>query len=308
MRQYFRVMAGHKSAHATQCFEESFIGVDYGLQIDLKGRFPDDWRHFNREFIPVYLKARPDKTKIAAGLACGALWTLGRGIQKADVVLVPDGLGSYRAGEVTGDYEYHPGSILPHRRPVRWYKDIIPRQLTSEDLQASTRSTGSIVDVTRYAAEIDRLVSGNSPQILISTDETVENPSFFALEKHLEEFLVANWKQTELGKNYDIFEEDGELAGQQYQTDTGPIDILAIRKDKKELLVVELKKGRASDVAVGQTLRYMGFVQDELCEPDQKVVGVIIALEDDPKLRRALSMTPAIQFYKYEVTFKLVKA
>jgi hypothetical protein len=47
--------------------------------------------------------------------------------------------------------------------------------------------------------------------------------------------------KTELGKEYDIYEEDGEK-GQQYQTDTGPLDILAISKDKKRLLVVELKR------------------------------------------------------------------
>ena len=32
------------------------------------------------------------------------------------------------------------------------------------------------------------------------------------------------------------------MVGRQYPNDTGPIDILAISKDKKELLVVELKK------------------------------------------------------------------
>lgn len=80
----------------------------------------------------------------------------------------------------------------------------------------------------------------------------------FALEKHLEEFLVQNWHQTELGIKYNIYEEEGELVGQQYPTDTGPIDILAISKDKTELLVVELKKGRASDAVIGQIQRYMG--------------------------------------------------
>ena len=34
--------------------------------------------------------------------------------------------------------------------------------------------------------------------------------------------------------------EEGETVGQQYQSDTGPIDILAVSKDKKELLVIEL--------------------------------------------------------------------
>ena len=68
-------------------------------------------------------------------------------------------------------------------------------------------------------------------------DETVEDPAAFAMEKHLEDFLVQNWAQTDLGKEYDIYEEDGERVGQQYATDTGPLDILAISKDKKSLLV-----------------------------------------------------------------------
>jgi restriction system protein len=308
MKNYYRVMAGKGSSLAEECFQQGFVGVDYGVAVDLTGKFPDDWRQFNREFIPVYLQSHPEKTRIAAGSACGALWTLGRGMQKGDVVFVPDGEGSYHVGEVTSDYQYQAGKNLPHRRQVRWYPEMVRRDATSPQMQGSTRSTGTIVDITGYANELEKLLSGKGPAVLVSTDETVENPSAFALEKHLEDFLVANWKQTELGKNYDIYEEDGELTGQQYQTDTGPIDILAISKDKTELLVVELKKGRASDVVVGQTLRYMGYVQDELREPNQKVSGIIIALEDDPKLKRALAMTPAIQFFRYEVSFKLHKA
>jgi restriction system protein len=71
---------------------------------------------------------------------------------------------------------------------------------------------------------------------------------------------------------------------------------------------VELKKGRTSDTVVGQTLRYMSFVQDELAEDGQTVLGAVIAHEDDPKLRRALMMTPNIAFYRYQVSFKLAKA
>ena len=98
-----------------------------------------------------------------------------------------------------------------------------------------------------------------------------------------------------------------ERVGQQFPTDTGPIDILAVSKDRKTLLVVELKKGRASDVVIGQLLRYMGFVQEELAESEQTVRGVVIALEDDQRIRRALAMVPSIEFYRYEVSFKLVK-
>ncbi|MGC1650800.1 MAG: hypothetical protein WA741_33670 [Candidatus Sulfotelmatobacter sp.] len=57
-----------------------------------------------------------------------------------------------------------------------------------------------------------------------------------------------------------------------------------------------------------QTLRYMSFVQEMLAEKDQTVHGIIIALEDDQKMRRALGMVSSIQFYRYRVDFKLVKA
>ena len=177
----------------------------------------------------------------------------------------------------------------------------------SEVLQRSTGSIGTVSKISKYADEIELLISGKAPQIIVSTDDTIEDPSIFALEKHLEDFLVANWPQTELGRNYDIFELDGEPIGQQYPSDTGRIDILAQSKDKKELLVVELKKGRASDVVVGQIQRYMGYALDELAEDNQTVKGIIIALEDDLRLRRALSVTTNIDFYRYQVKFNLYK-
>jgi len=51
----------------------------------------------------------------------------------------------------------------------------------------------------------------------------------------------------------------------------------------------------------------MGFVKHELAEPDQKVQGIIIALEDDIRIRRALSVTNDINFYRYQVHFELFK-
>ena len=260
MKNYYRVMLGRKSIHAEQCFAGNFIGVDFSISQDLSHALPDEWRAFNKAFIPVWLAAQPGKSKIAAGLACGFLWTVAKGIKKGDIVLCPDGTGTYRVGEVIGDYQYAPGQILPHRRPVQWLSQSIDRASMSEALQNSTGSIGTVSDVSGYRGEIEKLIGGGSAPAIVSTDPTVEEPAAFVLERHLEDFLVQNWTQTDLGKEYDIFEEDGEKVGQQYPTDTGPIDILAIRKDKKELLVLELKKGRASDVVVGQALRYMGYV------------------------------------------------
>jgi len=95
-------------------------------------------------------------------------------------------------------------------------------------LKKSTGSIGTVSNITDYVKELELLITGEYRSPIISTDSTVEDPSEFALEKHLEDFLVQNWKQTDLGKDFDIFEEDGELVGQQYQSDTGPMDILAI--------------------------------------------------------------------------------
>lgn len=300
-------MLGRKSAFAEEAYKGNFIAAGWFGEIDLSNKLPANWRDFNKEFIPIYLKQNPDKSKVTAGLACGMLWTVAKGVAVGDVALCPDGKGNYYVGEVIGDYEYHKGQNLPHRRPVRWFAKVISREEMSEPLRNSAGSIGTVSNVTKHATELEALLSGSKQQVIVTTDQTVEDPSLFALEKHLEDFLVQNWRHTDLGKHYDIYEEDGEMVGQQYPSDTGPIDILAVSKDKKEILVVELKKGRVSDVVVGQIQRYMGYVKEELAEKGQTVHGVIIAFEDDIKIRRALSVTQNIDFYTYKVQFKLEK-
>ena len=242
MKNYYRIMLGATSKFADECFKENYIGVGFLGKIDFTHHLPENWREFNQKFIPEYLKEIPDKKKVTAGLACATVWILAKGILKGDIVLCPNGKGSYMVGEVLDDYSYHPNSPLPHRRTVKWYPSFIERSSMSEPLQNSTGAIATYCTITKYAEEIERLIAGNRPPIIISTDSTVEDPSNFALEKHLEDFLVENWKQSELGKYFDIYEEEGELVGQQYPSDTGPIDILAISKDKKTLLVVELKR------------------------------------------------------------------
>jgi len=308
MKNYYRVILGAKSIYAKECYDGNFIGANYGILKDLTKELPDNWRDFNNQYRDVWLDLHPGRSRVAAGLACGMLWTLCKGITNGDIVICPDGQGNYYVGEVTAEYNYQPQTNLPHRRNVRWYPVLIERSVMTQELKNSTGATGTVANISQYANEIECLIGNNKPPVLLSTDSTIEDPSVFALEKHLEDFLVQNWKHTELGKKFDIFEEEGELVGQQYQSDTGPIDILAISKDKKTLLVVELKKGRVSDNVVGQIQRYMGYVKDELAEPNQVVKGVIIALEDDIKIRRALSVANKIEFYRYQVSFKLFKS
>ena len=308
MKNYYRIMLGAKSIFVEQCIKENFIGVDFSIPLDFTNKFyHENWRDFNKENIPLFLKYNEGKTKIAAGLACGMLWTVCNSLVENDIVLCPDGKGSYFVGEIQGNYYFAENEILPHRRRVKWLNNSIHKSSMSIELQNSVGAIGTIASLNKHFNEIEKLISGQVQTIILSNDETIEDPSVFALEKHLEEFLIQNWKNTEIGKNYDIFEDSGEKIGQQYITDDGRIDILAISKDKKEILVIELKKGRASDIVVGQIQRYMGYVKEELAEKNQIVKGVIIAFENDIKIKRALSVAVNIDFYTYKISFKLDK-
>jgi restriction system protein len=301
MKEFYRVMLGRGSMYAQACREQGYIGAGFDNHQDLTGRLPEDFRQFNQEFIPIWQEANPGRSIISAGLCCGFLWTICKGIQQGDIILSPDGKGTYFVGEVQSDYRFVPGAEQPHQRQVHWRDDTIDRSAMSEALRRSTGSVGTVSQVSKYREELETLIKGgSSKQVLISADGTIEDPTVFALEKHLEDFLVANWSQTPLGKQYDIFQEEDNF-GQQFPTDTGSIDILAISKDKQEVLVVELKKGRASDAVVGQIQRYMGYIAEEIAEDHQRVIGVIIALEDDLRIRRSLKVAPSIGFYRYEV-------
>lgn len=309
MATSYMVRLGTQGMHLPMCLEEGVIGVDFDIHEDLTGRFPDEWREFNAAFIPKWLEASPGASRIAAGLSCGQLWTLGRGIDEGDIVISPDGTGHYRVARVTGPYEYAEGGPLPHRRPVEWLPVAVNRQDMSDGLRASTGAPLTIVQLASADGEVRELAGlGDGSPDLVAADPTVEDATVFAMEKYLEEFLVDNWAQTELGAEYDIYSEDGEPKGRQFPTDTGPMDILAVKRDGSELLVVELKRGRASDSVVGQIQRYMGFAALGLAEPGQQVRGAIIALEDDLRIRRALAVAPGIDFYRYEITFTLHKA
>lgn len=308
MKNYYRLMLGRKSIHATECFNGGFIGADFQIEQDLSAALPEQWQQFNKVFIPVFLVKHPEKTKIGAGLACGALWMVSKGICQGDIVLCPDGNGTYRVAEVISDYYYAANQVLPHRRKVKWLSVSIARTAMSEALKNSTGSIGTLSTINNHRVEIEKFLNiDEHDSTTVAVDPVVEDPLAFALEKHLEDFLVKNWHQTELSQQYNIYEEDGELVGQQYSINAGTIDILAISKDKKCLLVVELKRGRASDIVVGQILRYMGCIKEQIAETDQRVEGVIIALEDDQKLRWALNAVPSVSFYRYELSFKLLK-
>jgi len=138
-------------------------------------------------------------------------------------------------------------------------------------------------------------------------DEGVEDRNAFVLEKYLEDFIVSNFTTIFKGK-MEIYENAEGADGQQYSTDIGAIDILAVEPDSNSFVVIELKKGRPSDQVVGQIPRYMGWIKKNLCQDSQAVKGLVICHDSDPKLSYALEMTDNIEVRYYSVSFKLNEA
>lgn len=137
----------------------------------------------------------------------------------------------------------------------------------------------------------------------IASDQTQR----FGLEKHLQDFLRDNWAETEtLGSEWALFQDEtGPDAGYEYQTAVGRIDLLAEHKVEDRWLVIELKRGQTSDETVGQVLRYIGAVREEVAGDGDTIEGLIIARDIDDKLRFALSEVPSVSLRRYEVEFHL---
>lgn len=142
----------------------------------------------------------------------------------------------------------------------------------------------------------------------ISVDEELDE-AIFGLERHLHDFLLDNWEHTELGQEWELAEEGGDIKGYGYEriTDVGKIDLLAHHQSEPRWLVIELKRDRSSDSAVGQVLRYMGWVREKIADDSEAVEGLIISRDHDPKLKYALSQVPSVRFQRYKVQFELVE-
>ena len=133
------------------------------------------------------------------------------------------------------------------------------------------------------------------------------NDMEFVMEKYLEEFIEVNFQKIDFGAKLELYQ-DEDNHGRQYPTSVGNIDLLAIDSDNEKFVVIELKKGRSSDEVVGQILRYMGWVKENLAMNDYEtydVRGIIISKEKDDKLEYALKMLSNINIFLYSVSFKL---
>lgn len=190
------------------------------------------------------------------------------------------------------------GSVISYEDNVTTPHGVSIKCLISCKETAEILNYSQLKDPTKVPILSSKALTSIAPKT-----NSLERPiSSFALEKHLEEYILTNWKSTPFADLYEIKNDS-----QQFPTATGPLDILAYRKDGTGFLAIELKRGSAGDAVVGQIYRYMAHIRKHIARGDQKVNGCIIATDKDRGLDYALTMIPDIDFYQYKIDFSLKK-
>nr|WP_280522973.1 endonuclease NucS domain-containing protein [Paenibacillus pasadenensis] len=105
------------------------------------------------------------------------------------------------------------------------------------------------------------------------------------------------------GKTLRLYMDNNNNVGIEYQTGVGRIDLLAVDEDDN-FVVLELKVGKGADYALGQLLRYMGWVKSKLCSGNT-VKGEIVVPEIDDRLKYAANMVEGVPLYRYQVSFSI---
>ena len=163
----------------------------------------------------------------------------------------------------------------------------------------------------RYKSDIEaeNASMGGHSQMIANPDEgeyeadSTGNDTF-AYEKDLQNYLVKNLHVLENGLS--LYEEEGLTGVEYYAGGQRRIDILA-RDKSGALVVIELKVSRGYDRVIGQLLRYMGWVQQNLAE-DQPVRGMIVAGEITEDLVLATShIAGKVELYEYRLAFNINK-
>jgi len=250
-------------------------------------------------------ESRPGAKQGAIFFDVRSMWNFWHEIQVGDIVMARKGTKRLAAvGTVTKTAFYDPekgkdrvggsGDYYPNFIGVEWRDS--PRDISFDEIVFAFSAIYK-TDKDGY----DRIMSKISPP----DDEEEEEKRLEILEKYLEELIVSNFDKIFEGKLKLYTTPEGDVA-RQYPTDAvGIIDILAMEPGTNTFVVIELKKGRAVDQVVGQILRYMGWVDEFLCEDKQQVKGIIICGGADPKLLSALRMIPNVELKYYKIDLEL---
>jgi len=122
----------------------------------------------------------------------------------------------------------------------------------------------------------------------------VDSSHVFATEAELQNVMIANLERIPVnGKTLTFI-------GKEWETAAGFIDIYA-KDDEENLYVIECKLSAAKDVAVAQTIRYMGAIRQET-GTDKKIVGVLVSQGFEPHAKLAASAVPGFVLMDYKTS------
>jgi RecB family endonuclease NucS len=124
----------------------------------------------------------------------------------------------------------------------------------------------------------------------------------FAYERDLQTTLCA--QIAGLFPNHKIYGESN--LGIEFSIAGKRIDVLLEHTESKDLLIVELKSGRADDKVFGQISMYLGLAIREF--PERSIKGVIVAGNIDDSLRYACETNSEITVKLYRMSLELEDA
>jgi len=142
----------------------------------------------------------------------------------------------------------------------------------------------------------DFLAGGGGDETTEGDAESEESEQQFAVESDLRDFLANNLSIIEPGLR---LYQDGELTGVEYAVDDGRIDILAVDKAGR-FVVIELKLSRGRSRTIGQLLYYMGWVDEHLGKGPCR--GMIVAREISNDLAVAVKRVPEVSLWRYRLS------
>jgi hypothetical protein len=205
-------------------------------------------------------------------------------------------------------------AVFPMKQWVREHMQpatlgIDPQHSTSHQMRLALKRSGWTDKDT--GAEIRLVAPGTIDPMELAVgdasdeeDDDDELEPSFALESQLRDFLAQNLENIKVGgATLALYKDANARVGIEYPTDVGPIDILAV-DGSGNFVVLELKRSRTPDHAIGQLSRYMGWVKYKM-DQTKSVRGVIVARTISDNLRYAASVIPNVDLYEYQVEFQL---
>jgi len=220
--------------------------------------------------------------------------------------------------------ELEKGDIFSREQVVQWFAENYPKikpgtvaahlvRLSTNApsrIQYSVRADGSDDHFFKIDSSNFRLhdpktdpapISENTlAEDELSTDKA-EGTGEFAYERDLRDFLAKNLQLVERGL---LLYRDEGITGVEYPVGGRYIDLLAKDADDN-YVVIELKVSKGYDKVVGQLLRYVNWIKQNLAEDDEKVRGIIIAKNISVDLQLACSELTHVSLMEYELAVKL---